>query len=65
MSLYILPRDILNYIFYILSISDRRCLLFLDRTQFFKNLIKTDHNSIIKIQRFYKNNLPRLPLWKN
>ena len=62
MSLFLLPNDILVYIFKILSILDRSSLLFLDKTQFFKNLIKNDYNSVIKIQKFYKNNLPRVPL---
>ena len=62
MNLFLLPNDVLNYIFKILSIIDRKGLLFLDKTFYFKNLIKNDYNSVIKIQRFYKNNLPRVPL---
>ena len=62
MNLFLLPNDVLNYIFKILSIIDRKGLLFLDKTLYFKNLIKNDYSSVIKIQRFYKNNLPRVPL---
>ena len=60
--MFLLPNDILYYIFRILDISDRAKLLFLNKSQFFKKLIDKDHNSIVKIQKFYKNNLPRLPL---
>ena len=61
-TMFLLPNDILYYIFRILDISDRSKLLFLNKRQFFKKLIDKDYNSIIKIQKFYKNNLPRLPI---
>ena len=61
----IITDEISNEIFNRLSIKDQLnlvCSISLRYNPIFNRLFTIKKNSIIKIQRFYKNNLPRLPL---
>ena len=62
MKLLFLPTEILKIINDNLSLIDKKGLLLVNKNTIFKSIIINEYNSIIKIQLFYKNNLPRLPL---
>ena len=61
MKLLFLPNEILNIIFNNLSLIDKKGLLLLNKGNIFKQKVINEYRNVIKIQRFYKNNLPRLP----
>ena len=64
-SLYILPDDVLFYICDLLNLSDKRSLGILHMINPFLVKLKKEYISIIKIQRFYRSTLPRLPYLSN
>ena len=59
-SLYYLPDDVLLYTCDKLTLIDKRSLVLINKNNPFVIKLNNEYSSLIKIQRFYKRNLPRL-----